>query len=381
MSRRSRIRRPLERLPRPNNSSSRPTNNKIPRFSEPRDFLWLPSLPWHCHGFARNPGLLEDRGVEFRCFFGLVFKLETGRCSFHGACRSRKSKLKNYAVTRDWFRPLETPVKENINLRTQVRLLALAILTSACANPYRANFNSTLSRYPVWLEPRLSPRGGAPQLRHSDDIESDNWKLLKDGYLMIGFSKFDGPSTNDGLAIAEARAVGADVVMIERKFSRTLTETVAVTGWSPSQTTETNENVTVSGGRGVHTIDRRTETTTESEPETTYVPQAVDYYQYSATYWRKLEKPVFGAFVKDLTDDQKQELQTNQGLVVRAVISDSPAFKADLLTGDIILQIDGQPVPSARKFYENIVGSAGKTVTLSILRGTDKISRRITLAS
>ena len=262
-----------------------------------------------------------------------------------------------------------------------VYLFALSLnLLAGCVNPYRSNFNSTLDRQPKWIAARLAPSADKPRLVQSNDIQNDNWGLFERGYIMIGYSKFDGPGTDTYYVQAEARYIVADVVLLKNKKTKSLTETVAVTQWGPSETTDTNQTTNVVGPRGgVSTVNTQSEVTTSESPETVYVPQQVDYYEHSATYWRKMTTPIFGAAVQDLTDALKQQLETNQGLVVRAVVIDSPAFKADLLKGDILLTMNGQPMPSAQRFYETIAQQAGKPVTFTVLRGDKRMDRTITL--
>lgn len=250
---------------------------------------------------------------------------------------------------------------------------------SGCMNPYRTNFNVTLNKMPPWIGQRLAPPSAKPELLKSDDIRSDNWKLFERGYVMIGFAKFDGPPTDVGLALSQGKAAGADIVAIQDVYTKTLTETVAVTQWPADQTTEVHEESTINGPRGPHTVSRTTEVSTSQSPETVYVPRDIDYYEHSATFWRKIENPLFGALVMDLSDQQKQQLQSNHGLVVRAIMTDSPAFAADLLKGDIILTINGEPAPSAQRFYQNLAGLAGKEVVMAVRRGATTIERRATL--
>lgn len=255
-------------------------------------------------------------------------------------------------------------------------------LISACANPYRANFNSTMDRFPTWMGNRLAPKAERPELFTSDNIRADNWKLFEKGYIMIGFSKFDGPNVDTRLALKEGRAAGADIVLVQKKFSKTLTETVTVTQWAPDEVTEVREETDIAGGsRGRRQVSRRTEIRTSRDPETVYVPKQVDYYEHSATFWRKVRSPLFGAFVEDLTDELKQKHETNRGLVVRAVMIDSPAYEADLLKGDVILKMNGEPVPSAQRFYEDLASRAGKKVDLLIARGEKTVKRRLSLNS
>ena len=196
---------------------------------------------------------------------------------------------------------------------------------------------------------------------------------------MIGFSKFDGPDQDLNLALSEAKSVGADRVLVQKTYARTLTETVTVTDLPPSQTVTTQENTSISGDRGTRQINTQSEVTTFPGPVTSYVPEQVDYYEYSATFWRKLDKPLFGAFVQDIPDDLKQKLQTNHGLLVKNIVVDSPVSAADILKGDIILKIDGSPAPSAKKFYEGLAGKAGQSINLSILRDDNTFEKKVTL--
>jgi len=259
-----------------------------------------------------------------------------------------------------------------------ITVVALCLFT-ACANPYRVNFNSTQDRYPSWLSSRFAPAKKNPELIKTNDIQSEGWNLVSKGYVMIGFSKFDLPQINEELALREAKTRGSDIVLIQNKFSKSLTETTTVTQWPATETTEIHEDTGLTGERGTRNIDRRVEIRTTRGPETYYVPRQVDYYEHSATYWRKVERPLFGAVVQDVPDEMKQRLQTNRALLVRAIVTDSPAYQADLLKNDVILKMDGEQVNSARRFYEELILKAEQKITLTLLRNDKVIERSVTL--
>lgn len=259
-------------------------------------------------------------------------------------------------------------------------LTGLIFSVGGCVNPYKNNFNSTLERFPSFLENRLAPKASKPRLIQSDDIAKDNWKQFENGYIMVGYSKFDGPTEDFDLALSQAKAIGADLVLVQRRFDKTMTETVTFTEFPPDETTTINESADVIGSKGnIQRVEKRTDVRTSRGPETVYVPKSVDYFEHSATYWRKLDRPVFGGFVQDLSDEQKQKLETNHGLVIKAVMVDSPAHQADILKGDIILKVDGNQPPSVRKFYEDLNAKAGQDVELTILRGEKAKTFRVKL--
>lgn len=75
-----------------------------------------------------------------------------------------------------------------------------------------------------------------------------------------------------------------------------------------------------------------------------------------------------GLIVTDLSDDQKQELEVDAGVLVQEVVEGSGA-RAGISKGDVILSIDNQPVRSARQF-DKLVNAlpAGKSVAVLVQR-------------
>jgi S1-C subfamily serine protease len=53
---------------------------------------------------------------------------------------------------------------------------------------------------------------------------------------------------------------------------------------------------------------------------------------------------------------------------VSAVIQGSPAFKANILDGDIIIQIADQPVSDHQELSDYYVAHAGQKVTMKLIR-------------
>ncbi|MHB8535282.1 MAG: DegQ family serine endoprotease [Sulfuricaulis sp.] len=92
-----------------------------------------------------------------------------------------------------------------------------------------------------------------------------------------------------------------------------------------------------------------------------------------------------GVYIQDLTPQLAKALGVKQdhGAVVTQVAHDSPAAKAGLKTGDVIVKIDGSPVHNASDL-RNTVGlmQIGQTVTLDILRdgNPQQITARIAKA-
>jgi serine protease Do len=88
-----------------------------------------------------------------------------------------------------------------------------------------------------------------------------------------------------------------------------------------------------------------------------------------------------GVSVRDLTSDEiaRAKLAPSGGVFVRDVREGSPASRAGLMTGDIIVEFDGERVRSASQFTRLVRESApGRQVTSSIVRGGARRDVQIT---
>jgi serine protease DegQ len=85
----------------------------------------------------------------------------------------------------------------------------------------------------------------------------------------------------------------------------------------------------------------------------------------------KIERGQLGVLVQDVTPEIGQAMggQENSGALVSQVQKDSPASKAGVKAGDVIVALDGKPVNSSSDL-RNAVGlsAPGRTITLSLWR-------------
>jgi serine protease Do len=65
-------------------------------------------------------------------------------------------------------------------------------------------------------------------------------------------------------------------------------------------------------------------------------------------------------------------LPDNDGLLIREVMQDSPAARAGLAQGDLIVAAAGQPVRTPDDLFDALQSAQGGTIELSIVRGTDE---------
>lgn len=70
-------------------------------------------------------------------------------------------------------------------------------------------------------------------------------------------------------------------------------------------------------------------------------------------------------------------LPERDGLLVRSVQDESPAARAGLRQGDLIVEAAGQPVITTDQLYD-VLDAAAPTLTLKIVRGTDELDVEVT---
>lgn len=264
-------------------------------------------------------------------------------------------------------------------------IMAIAILLFGCAgSAFKQHYESHSERQPSDAKSRLlPPPEGEARLLSSEDIRADAVRLMENGYLLLGRSKFVSKQIDPGSALKLAKEVGASVILVSEQYTNTVEDIVPVTEWIPAKQDTIVKTVVISDGRnnGRKVIRQAVVETTEGEFQTTYVPQSTDYYEYAATFWAKSKPPVFGVMVRPTDEETRQRLQSNHGLMVVAVIRDSPAFLADILRGDVIMKYANQDITSRRQFFDLVQANADKKIELQFERNGELKTMSVQLAS
>jgi hypothetical protein len=222
-----------------------------------------------------------------------------------------------------------------------VLALAGAVALAGCANGFQSFYRPVASPQVV-QSMRVAPAPNEPLLQHaSPPVDHALTAAARQGYLVMGYSSFNGAHGSDSSALAEGKRVGADLVLIfDPQYTGTRSGTIPLTT-PTSQTTTYNGTATAYGSGGsVTAYGSGTATTYGSH--TTYIPFHVDRYDFLAVYLFK-EHFHTGLLLHALTDAQRQAIGSNAGGYVYAVVDGSPAYLADVLAGDIVTAVDGRP--------------------------------------
>lgn len=257
-----------------------------------------------------------------------------------------------------------------------VRLLFLACLLAGCTNGYEQFYrpnsglaNSPLHAVPFSGEPKLAASGG--------DAKRDVREMYEQGYVLVGVSDFVGPAANQAGATAQAKKVGAAIVLISSKYRNTVSGAMPLT--LPTATTSYSSGNVNTFGSGGFATGNYSGTTTTYGTQTTYIPYSVDKYEQVALYFAPLERAGFGVMLDPLTDGQRRELESNQGVQITVVRNGSPAFRADVLPGDLLLMVGTNPTYDVQSALRALVSAAGTDTTVVLSRNGRKLTKPISI--
>jgi len=268
------------------------------------------------------------------------------------------------------------------NDRFLQRLLPLiAFALFGCASGYKEFYKPANGVTPERIaSQRASPPLAEPIVERARRGNDDEVlaAYAKRGYIMIGQSMFNtGRPETEQAAVAQGKAVGADIVLIlNPTYTGSVTTSIPIA--TPTTSTTYSTATATAYGRGGPVTAYGSGTSTTYGTSTNYVPITVNRSDHGAVYFVK-QKFNLGAFFRDLTDAERQELQTNRGAFVRLVVDNTPAFNSDLLVGDLLTSIDGVPINFQCAATDLVRERTGKQITLSVSRRGKPLEKIIQL--
>jgi PDZ domain len=268
------------------------------------------------------------------------------------------------------------------NLFFKLVLTACAsLIVSSCASGFKTFYTPAANATPEAIAAkRAAAPPATPILERSASADATTIlaAYAKRGYVVIGHSMFNsGKNESEASALKQGQAVGADLVLVfNPRYTGTVTSNIPVT--TPTATTSYSTGSATAYGSGGTVSAYGNTTTTTYGSETTYIPVHVNRSDYGAVYFVK-QRFNLGAFVRDLSDAERQDLQSNHGVVVLTIVDDTPAFRSDVLPGDVITAIDGAAVPNQAGFGKMTDERKGKLITITIVRQGQTLSKAVQL--
>lgn len=183
----------------------------------------------------------------------------------------------------------------------------------------------------------------------SNHKDEDNISMLENGYDLMGFSAFDAGDVPPDFALAQAKAIHADTVLVYVKYGseKTASSKIAALKEAAKKNGEVDEKALQANGT---------------------------QYKYYASYWAKLPSPLLGLHIIKLkpatTGDGEEDakVKADKGLKVLAVIKDSPAAKANLQRGDVLMRIGDVALEQPDALFAAVKQYRGKSVEIAYER-------------
>ena len=222
----------------------------------------------------------------------------------------------------------------------------------AAENPYEKNYRVQNSNNLKSLSP--APDTKMYVSNHKDE---DNISMLESGYDMMGTSGFDATDTPADLALQFGKTIKADTVLVYSKYGSAKT---------PASKLQLIKEAAKRGGE----IDAKD----LEEPATEY--------QYYASYWAKLPMPLLGVHLiklKPMADpDSDVKPVDEKGLNIIAVIKESPAAKAGIVKGDVLLKLGDVDLNKPDDLFAAVKRYEGQAVPVELMR--DQSNMKVTVA-
>lgn len=245
-------------------------------------------------------------------------------------------------------------------------LVAASVLLSACGkhSGYR-DFYQAYEGARALPEVELLQQRQMPELYSSADLARDVQHLRSKNYVPIGQSAFNGAAEGDKQIVAQARRVGATLVLLSSAHTATLTSTVPL--FVPTTST-TQSSGSIYGGGGYGTYSGST--TTRGSTVVPITMQQERYDQTAVFFVKSTRRLKFGLYVADLTPEERVAIERNMGAFIEVVVEDTPAFAANILPGDVLIELNGVAIQNAGHARDQMTkaASAGGLCTLKLIR-------------
>ena len=242
-----------------------------------------------------------------------------------------------------------------------MKKMLVGALVAFCLQTVHAEENLFAKNYKEQNNGNLKSMQANPDTKMyvSNHYDEDNISMLEDGYDMIGSSGFEAGSIKPDMALEHARSIKADVVLVYSKYA--------------SKKSSLSK---------LELIKEAAKTTGEIDPESLN-SQDDEQYKYYASYWAKLPMPLLGLHVIKLSRKDKDTDKSieEDGLKVLAVIKQSPAYKAGLKRGDVLLKMGAMDLQTPAQLSQAAMKYAGKHVEISYKREEESKTTNATLNS
>lgn len=249
-----------------------------------------------------------------------------------------------------------------------------ALLNGCVSGPIHDSFRPTIAVVVT------QPFKGKAALINSQDMRSDVQRYREQGFILIGTSDYIGKYPEMDELSAQAKRVGASVVVFSGQYKDRVSGVQSFVLQNPPQTIQSQTSGTLYGNGGSASYYGSTTTTVPGGYTQYQVPYAFDRFEIHAAFFaptarsRLMQNPQatpsgiggIGAVIEPRPT----------GLLVLNVASGGPAAKAGVRIGDTIVALDGVSTEAIKleEALQRLRGQVGSKVVVTLHRtgGTTK---------
>jgi membrane-associated protease RseP (regulator of RpoE activity) len=255
--------------------------------------------------------------------------------------------------------------------------LVCILLLTACANPY-AQFYTGLPD--ARQRPDYEPVAGELTVYGTDNFDRDSLALIRRGYLPIGQAVFSAPSriVAEEQLREQAARVGAHVVLMSSKYAHAVSAAMPFT--PPQTATSFSTGTATASGRGGTANANDSGISVTYGSQTVMMPHPTADSDLGVIFFAKI-RPRIGIFCQPMDEGTRKRLQTNDGVLIKEVIEGSPAFKSDILPGDVLMAIGNDRVQSVESYIRILNKYEGRTAAFHLDRDGKPLEKQIEILS
>jgi serine protease Do len=255
--------------------------------------------------------------------------------------------------------------------------LFLATSLSACTNNYEKFFEGEYAEVNYAQTPNSSDE---VNVLYREVGENTFREMLENGFAYKGHSGWTGPAQGVSYAKTHAANIGASHVIITNKLLNTETKNIPLT-LPDTKTTYHGGNYGGSsyGSYGGSTYSGTNTgsysgTSTTYGTKTTYIPVTTNTYETHAYYFVRVDtsKYRFGASFLEVPSEMSSQIGVNGGVQL-IVIRNTPAYNADFISGDVVVEVSGERIAGPTDLQKRLIASTASE-TFKVYRNGDFIS-------
>ena len=189
-----------------------------------------------------------------------------------------------------------------------------------------------------------------PKLYISQNLQKDDLILFSKGYRILGYSSFNGVMEQESEIMAQAKRIGAVLVIYKSKYTDTQTKIKTKTNSGALGLPKTYYHaghIYDNGGSVKYADTNSTETTVASYLNT---QRRYDQNAWFYIFDKGIKKLQCGFSLADISRETRIKINTS-GVKITDIIENSPIYNSNLLVNDIIIKKNGTKI----KNYKHIL--------------------------